>query len=327
MLTANYLPDGILSNDTFDELGWSSKKIYDKTGIQERRITADNETALDLAEKACSKLFCQFSIDVSSIDYLIYCTQSPNFVVPNNSSLLHHRLNLTSDCASIDINQGCTGFIYGLSLSKGLLQSKQASKVLLVTSDTYTKYIHETDRTNRSIFGDGASASLLNFNDAESLGNFVFGTDGSGAFNICVKSFGINNRHNSPDAITEQSASYNKENYLYMNGAEVFSFTLDKVPQCVENTLSKNNLIIDDIDYFIFHQANAYMLKHLMEKMELPKEKFIIDVEYSGNTVSSTIPIALSHLQENNKLFKGARLLLVGFGVGYSWAATTFLVN
>jgi 3-oxoacyl-[acyl-carrier-protein] synthase-3 len=326
MLTANYLPQTILSNDSFDELGWSSKKIYSKTGIQERRITAENETALDLAEQACGNLFANFSIDTTAIDYLIYCTQSPDFVVPNNASLLHHKLNLNSNCASLDINQGCTGFLYGLSLAKGLLQSGQASKVLLVTTDTYTKYIHETDRTNRTIFGDGATATLLDIDDANSLGNFVFGTNGEGAFNLCVESFGLKNKH-IQNNVNESSDAYEKKDYLYMNGAEIFSFTLDKVPQCVESVLLKNKLEKNEVDFFIFHQANAYMLEHLREKLDLPKEKFVIDLEYSGNTVSSTIPIVLSHLQEKNQLFKGAKVLFVAFGVGYSWIATTYIVN
>ena len=326
MQTAYYLPPTVLSNDSFDEMGWSSKKIYSKTGIQERRIASKDQTALDLAEKACRNLFENFADQLTIIDYLIYCTQSPDYIVPNNASLLHNRLNLNSTCASLDIIQGCTGFVYGLSLAKGLLQSGQASKVLLVTTDTYTKYIHEEDRTNRTIFGDGATATLVDIEDANSLGNFVFGTDGEGAFNLCVESFGLKNGHIETE-IENTIDDYDKKKYLYMNGAEIFSFTLDKVPQCVEAVLSKNNLTKNDIDFFIFHQANAFMLEHLREKLDLPKEKFVIDLEYSGNTVSSTIPIAFSHLQSKNQLVKGKKLLFVAFGVGYSWIATPYFIN
>jgi 3-oxoacyl-[acyl-carrier-protein] synthase-3 len=321
---ASYIPNKIVSNDEFESLGWSPKKIYSKTGIRERRVSNEDETALDMSVNACENLFHEYNIDRNIVDYVIYCTQSPDFVIPNNSSILHYRLNLKTSCATVDINQGCTGFLYSLSLAKGILSSKQAKNVLIITTDTYTKYINIKDRANRTIFGDASSATLLNEEDLNKLGTFIFGTDGSGAFNLCVKTSGLKYPKNSLTCIENEDDSGNirSEDNLYMNGGEIFSFTLEKVPESVNEVLKANNLQMFDIDFFVFHQANGFMLTHLRNKMEIADEKFLIVMEHTGNTVSSSIPLALKELISLNKLIIGQKLMLVGFGVGYSWSAT-----
>lgn len=321
---ASYIPKKIISNDEFSSLGWSSKKIYAKTGILERRVTEQNETALDMAINACTNLFLEYEIDKNQIDYVIYCTQSPDFIIPNNSSLLHNKLRLKTSCATVDINQGCTGFMYSLSLAKGILTSKQANNVLIVTSDTYSKYINEKDRANRTIFGDAATATLLNETDIDKIGNFIFGTDGSGAFNICVKTSGLKYPKTSETSkeLVDDSGNIRSLDNLFMSGGDVFSFTLEKVPEAVEEVLKMNNLYMNDIDFFVFHQANGFILSHLQDKINIPDEKFPIVMEKTGNTVSSSIPLALKELINSDKLCKKQNIMLVGFGVGYSWSAT-----
>lgn len=326
MKIAYYLPSKIETNEVFEALGWPAKKIFAKTGIKERHIAALDESALDLAYQAAESLLESHPEERSAIDYLLYCTQSPDFVIPGNAGILQNRLKLSTAIGSVDINQGCTGFVYSLSLAKGLLLSGQASKILIITTDTYTKYINPGDRANRSIFGDGAAAILLDISDANRLGKFIFGTDGSGADNICVKTSGLKYSKNEQSRLEyeDESGNIRSDDNLFMNGSEVFSFTLDHVPQAVYATLEKNDASMEDIDYFVFHQANGFILRHLRDKIEIPEEKFIIDVETTGNTVSSTIPITLSNLFSSPSIKRNGRVMLVSFGVGYSWAATLF---
>lgn len=308
-----YLPEKVLSNEDLEYLGWSAKKIFSKTGIKERHITKVDETALDLAFNACKNLFVKYDIDKNEVDYILYCTQSPDYNLPNNVSILHKKLELRNDIASLEYNQGCSGYIYGLSLAKALLSSNLAKNVLLVTTDTYTKYIDENDRANKTIFGDGATATYLTLKEIEKFGQFIFGTDGKGASNLCINNSGL-----SKEALTLEGF----EDKLFMNGTEIFNFTLEAVPSSIESVLKKNELNIDDIDYFCFHQANNFMLEHLRMKLNIPEDKFPKFIETTGNTVSSTIPLLINDLNQKNIFKKGDKLLLIGFGVGYSWGTT-----
>lgn len=308
-----YLPSKVLSNNDLEYLGWSAKKIFAKTGIKQRHIIQDNETALDLAYKACEDLFSKYKIDKNEVDYILYCTQSPDYNLPNNVSILHKRLNLLNDIPTLEYNQGCSGYIYGLSLAKALINSNLATKVLLVTADTYTKYIDNQDRANKTIFGDGATTTFLTKDEIKKFGEFIFGTDGKGSCNLCVNNSGL-----SKEKLTQEGF----ENKLFMNGSEIFNFSLETVPDSIEKVLKKNNLNFEEIDYFLFHQANDFMLEHLREKLNIPKEKFPKFIENSGNTVSSTIPFLINDLNEKNILKRGNKLLIIGFGVGYSWGTT-----
>ena len=308
-----YLPKKVLSNEDLEYLGWSAKKIFLKTGIKQRHITVENESALELAYKACEELFSKYKIYKNEVDYILYCTQSPDYNLPNNVSILHKRLNLANTVPTLEYNQGCSGYIYGLSLAKALINSNLASNILLVTTDTYTKYIDNQDRANKTIFGDGATATLFTKNETDKFGEFIFGTDGKGSCNLCVNNSGL-----SKEKLTLEGF----EDKLFMNGSEIFNFTLEAVPYSIEKVLEKNSLNFEDIDYFLFHQANDFMLEHLREKLNIPKEKFPKFIENTGNTVSSTIPFLINDLNEKEVLKKGDKLLLIGFGVGYSWGTT-----
>jgi len=241
-------------------------------------------------------------------------------LLPTTACLVQKQLGLPTSCGALDINLGCSGYIYGLSVAKGLIETGQARNVLLVTADTYSKLLHPEDKSVRAIFGDGAAATwLTDTPNGEALGPFVFGTDGGGAHNLIAQIGGVRSV-----ARANQSGPANtvwaKSDFLQMNGPEIFNFTLRVVPDLVQRLLAKAQITTDQIDLFVLHQANAYMIEHLREKLGLPPEKTWLFLRDCGNTVSSSIPLALKGAQEAGRLAAGARLMLLGFGVGYSWA-------
>lgn len=315
-----YLPEKVLTNQQLEKefSDFSAQKIEKKVGIAERRIASDNETALDLAYYASLKALENFN--KNKIDMLVLCTQSPEYYLPATSCILQDKLGLEQNIASFDINQGCSGYIYGLAIAKAFIKSKMARCILLVTSDTYSKYIHHSDKANRSIFGDGATATIIENSESDGLLEFELGTDGSGFSNLIVPNGGSKHKFQyMPEEIMDKSGSIRTSNNLYMNGPEIFNFTIKAVPKLVDEVLKVNDFTIDSIDYFIFHQANTYMLEYLRKKIMIPKEKFYIDMLHTGNTVSSTIPIALKNCYDKNLIKEGDKVMLVGFGVGYSW--------
>ena len=251
---------------------------------------------------------------------MIFCTQAPDYFLPTTACLIHQRLSLRRDAGAIDVNLGCSGFIYGLGLAKGLVASDQASRVLLLTADTYSKFMAASDMGVRSIFGDGAAATLISAGEGRGLGPFVYGSDGSGATNLIVPTGGLRNP-GGDEAFMSASGEKRRGRPRAMNGPEVFNFTIAAVPDLVRATLDRAGVGVEDIDLWVFHQANATMLQALRRKLDLPPERFWIDLAEAGNTVSSTIPIALAQAQAAGRLTSGTRIMLVGFGVGYSWGA------
>lgn len=304
------LPDKIETNEFLVadmNLSWSADDIFAKTGIKQRHIVQENECASDLGVLAAEKLFRIY--DKDTIDFVLFCSQSPDYALPATASLFQRRLNLSKKCGSLDINQGCSGYIYGLSLAKGLIESGTANNVLLITAETYSKYVDRHDKATRTIFGDGAAATLISAASSastECMESFVFGTDGRGEKNLIVP---------NSAARKDESAS----DCLFMDGPEIFQFTLHVVPKTVKEILAKAELQLEDIDYFIFHQANAFILEHLRNKLKIPESKFFLDLADTGNTVSASIPIALSRAKQQGKLHAGMKVMLLGFGVGYSW--------
>lgn len=319
-----YLPKQVVSNSDLQKEfpDWNTDKISKKVGISYRHIAAENETALDMAEKAAGNLLEEYSISKDEIDFVLLCTQSPDFFLPTGACILQSRLGLKRNIGAFDYNLGCSGFIYGLSIAKGLLTSGVATNVLLLTSETYSKYIHKLDRGNRSIFGDAATATLIPRENVTSIGEFVLGTDGTGANNLIVKNGCCRNKTDPHATLKESTAkSFYTDNHLFMNGPEIFNFTIETIPELIRETLKKNRMEDKDVSYYIFHQANAYMLKYLRTIMDIPAEKFWIGMDDVGNTVSSSIPIALKEALSTGALHTGQTIMLSGFGVGYSYGA------
>ncbi len=318
-----FLPEAVLTNEDlaaqFPE--WSVEKIAGKTGIHQRHISGPDEFSSDLATAAGRALFESKGIDPASIEYLIVCTQSPDYFLPSTACIVQERLGLPMSAGATDITLGCSGYIYALGLAKGLIESGQVSNVLVVTADTYTKFINPLDKSVRTIFGDGASATLVT-DDGEptSITGITYGTNGAGAKSLIVPHGGLREGEGIQPKADVAARSLDASGYdLYMDGPDIFNFTLEVVPPSVDTILAKAGLTGDDIDLYVFHQANAFMLDHLRKKLGVPTEKFFVALADFGNTVSSTIPIALTEAERQGVLKPGMRVMLLGFGVGLSW--------
>jgi 3-oxoacyl-[acyl-carrier-protein] synthase-3 len=321
-----YLPRDVLTNADLEKDfdSWSSSKILKKTGISKRHIATDEKTS-DLAVSAAEALFASDpALCREDIDFLLLCTQSPDHFLPTTACIVQQRLGLPTSIGAFDFNLGCSGYIYGLLMAYSLVSSGQAKKILFLTSEKYSRYLHPMDRSVRTIFGDGATATLISAEDGCAvLENFDVGTNGSGAGNLIVPA-GADAMPCTPETALESSdgsGNIRSLNNIFMNGPEIFTFTLDAVPVTIARLLKKSRLSMQDVDFFVFHQANIFMLETLREKLDIPKEKFILDMEDYGNTVSSTIPIALTNGMRNGTFFDGAKILIAGFGVGYSWGS------
>lgn len=320
-----YLPDRVLDNEEllkeFPE--WSVDKVAQKVGVYSRHLSAQNETAGDMAEKAALKLFEEYSISPKDIDFLLLCTQSPDFFLPSTACVLQNKLGIPTSAGAFDYNLGCSGCVYGLAIAKGLLKAGIANNVLLLTAETYNKYLHPSDKSNRSIFGDGAAACLLSSYDGfAQIGSFVLGTDGRGANSLIVKTGAARQKQPTGLFVEDDEGHLWYDDYLYMNGSSIFNFTLDAVPAMMSELLEKSNLTKDQIDYFVFHQANKFMLNTIRKICVIPKEKFYIDMRTTGNTVSSTILIGLKDCIDRNIIRKNNKVMIGGFGVGLSWGGT-----
>lgn len=310
-----YLPKKVEKNNIED-------KTVQKIGILQKHIAAEDEFASDLAVKAAKKLFSSLDIKPESIDYILYCTQSPDHYLPTTACVIQDRLGVKNSAGALDFNLGCSGYVYGLSMAKGLIESGQVQNVLLLTGETYSKFINPKDRSVKLLFGDAGSATLIEASKIKGLDSFAFGTDGRGAKDLIVPAGGLRKPINN-DTLTEYVDNYGNtrsQANLFMNGPEVFNFTLREIPKSIDAFFANHNVTLNDFNKIIFHQANQHMLKYLKKKIEIPNELFPIHMEDCGNTVSSTIPIAFKREIEAGNIQKGDRLLLVGFGVGYSWA-------
>ena len=312
---STYFPKNILTNDAisaqFPE--WDSEKILQKIGIEQRYIAQEDECASDMAAKAVLNLIKEHHLDKNAIDFLLLCTQTPDHILPTTACIVQEKAGLPTSSAALDINQGCSGYIYGLSLASSLIASGNFKNVILVTADTYTKYIHPKDKGNLSIFGDAATATLVSTEGAYCIGKPTLGTDGAGAENLIIRNGGTRSpRNENPDDL---------DNFVDMKGGKIFNFIIKRTPEVVYNNLKTNNLDIKDIDLFVFHQANTHILNKVREEMEIPEEKFVIEMRYYGNTISSTIPIAFSEHLRKYPQKASEKIQFVGFGVGYSWGA------
>lgn len=315
-----YLPSVVLDNDQLAKEfpDWSSKKIERFIGVKNRHIADPEVTSGDMAYEVAQKIFLKY--DKNEIDHLILCTQSPDYFYPTTACLLQDRLGLKESTGAFDFNLGCSGYVYGLAIAKGLIVSGVANNVLLITSDTSSRAVSDDDVATKLLFGDAATATVLTVSDEMKILDFELGTSGN-IDDLVLRNGGF--RHPFISKKAELQAELDsRDSYLYMNGTNIFNFLIDVVPGLIDNCLKKNGLNIDDIDYFLFHQANKFMLTYLRQKLNIPKEKFYLDMTESGNTSSNTIGIAFKESIDRKNIKKGDKVLLAGFGVGYSWGAT-----
>ncbi len=283
---------------------WNYDKIIENTGIKNVYHSSNNESALKLAIKAGSKI----TKKNKKIDALIYITQSPEFHLPTNACIIQNELGLKKNLISFDINQGCSGFIYGLFTAEQLLEIKTINNVLLICSDNYTKNINKKNKTCLTLFSDGATATLIKKNKKKN-NDYIFYTDGSGADDLKLNYSG-------------NQFKINKRPELFMDGRKVLLFTMNIVPNIVNQTLKKHKTSYKNLKYVIFHQASKIVIENLVRKLNIPESKVFTNFNKFGNTVSSTIPLCLYELKKKNMIKKGDKILICGFGVGLSVAST-----
>jgi 3-oxoacyl-[acyl-carrier-protein] synthase-3 len=321
-----YLPEKVISNEEIikDFPEWNVDKINKKIGIKKRHIVNSDETATDMAIKASEKLFNEYAVDRNTIDYVILCTQSPDYILPNSACIIQERLGLKTSVGAIDVNLGCSGFIYITSLAKGLILGSMATRVLVITAETYSRHIHPKDKGNRTIFGDAAAAALISNQGFLEIGNFSFGTDGRGLENLIVKTGAARQKESLNDLIFDDYGNPKSSDYLYMDGSAIVNYTLDYFPPLVEDILMKNDLEKNDINLFVFHQANKYIMTLLRKKLKIEDDKYYCFYENVGNTVSSTIPIALKEALKDGSIKPGYKIMSAAPGLGYSWGGVIF---
>lgn len=327
------IPDHLLTNNNLNKSfpEWSVDKIVEKTGIMGRGIAAKDECSSDLGVRAAEKIFESGVCSRKDIDYLLFCTQSPDYFLPTTACIMQNRMGIKKASGAIDYNLGCSGYVYGLGLAKGLIETGQAGNVLLITAETYSKFIHPGDKSVRTLFGDAGSATYIESSKCsdEFIGPFIYGTDGKGSKNLIVPQGAFRRPAQTapPEIYTDEYGNKRSAEKLYMNGSEVFTFSLLTVPKLIIDLLTKSEKNAEQVDLYVFHQANKFMLEALQKKCKIPKEKFFISFENVGNTVSCTIPIALNEAKKSGILKSGMTVMLVGFGVGYSWGATLLKWN
>lgn len=320
-----HLPEKIMDNaELVRQFGtWTENKIFNKTGVARRHVV-DGELVSDLAAAAGEKLFKEHGVNRDEVDFLLLCTECPDYFLPATACIVQDRLKLRKNIGALDYNLGCSGFVYGLALAKGLVLGGLARKVLLITAETITRTIHPNDKSTRTIFGDGACAILVEESDIEGIGQFALGTDGSGFFRLIIPG-GAWAQPSSPETRVETTNRWGNtrtaEN-LYMDGPEILNFTLEVAPPCMDEVLKLNKTTLDELALVVFHQASYMLLEKLREELQIPNEKFVINIENYGNTVSCTIPITLRDMELQGRLKKGDKVLIMGFGVGLSWGGT-----
>ncbi len=317
-----HFPSRVETNDDLqrERPEWDLEAIAEKTGIHRRYIAAPEECSSDLAFAAAERLFAEHGIDRASVDYLLLCTQTPDYPLPTTACLLQHRLGLRTTIGALDFNLGCSGFVYGLSIADGLIRSGTARRCLLLTAETYSKFIHPSDRSLRTIFSDAAAATLIEAVDQPSLQAFEFGTDGSGADTLLVASGGAR----KGETTLRPRGRKRWPSDLYMDGHSLMAFTVDAIPVVVQNILRRAQLREDQIDLYLLHQATYKMLHELRKALHVNAERLPIYLSDVGNTVSSTLPILIDMLRSEKTLTAEMTTLMIGFGVGWSWAGCTW---
>ena len=313
---STYFPASVLTNETLshDFPQTTADQIFKNTGILKRYVSAPNEIASDLGVNAAENLFSDYKINKETIDFLIFCSEGFDYIAPASSCIIQDRLGLSKGIGCIDLPYGCSGYIYGLGIANGLLAANMATNILFLTADIPTKVIHQDDLELRSIFSDISTANLIAKNNYNQ--HFVFGTDGSGYKNLLVDNSGFRN------PLNKESNKHLLNGQMKMNSTEIFLFAVKAVPKLVNEVLEKYNYNLNDVDLFVFHQASYFMLEIIRKKIKVPKEKFFINIEGVGNSVSSSIPVALKEAEQKGILKRGMKVMVAGFGIGYSWGAT-----
>jgi 3-oxoacyl-[acyl-carrier-protein] synthase III len=324
-----YLPPGVLTNEELAPLfpGRSAEELAQKTGVVERRMSAPGDCSSDMAVAAARKLFENAGYSPSDFDFVLLCTQTPDYFLPATACLVQASLGIPTSAGALDFNLGCSGYIYGLGLAKALVENGQAHRLLLITADTVGRLANPIDRATRVLFGDAATATVIEASAGSmELGPFLYGTDGRGAENLITHEgafrYFASQDTNGSNGANGSSGKYNGRPLVHMNGSKIVDFSVATVPPLLQELFHRAGVTMPEIDLFVFHQASNYILEMLRSTLRIPKEKYYISMSHSGNTAASTIPIALRNAYEEGRLAPGNKIVLTGFGVGLSWGAT-----
>lgn len=302
-----------------------AQKISESIGIKSRPIAPAGMCASDLCFTAAEKLLTDLAWAKDSVEAIIFVSQTPDHQLPATACFLQNRLGLSSACIAFDINLGCSGYVYGLSVVSQFIASGSIKRALLLVGDTLSHLVSNQDKSTSPLFGDAGTATALQYREGASETSFTLGTDGSGAQHLIIPAGMHRNRSNSKTTVRVERDGGNlrSEEELFMDGAQVFSFTLAKVPKLVRSALEAAKWSMEEVDAVVMHQANAYMLTHLAKRLKIPSEKFVLAMEDFGNTSCASIPLAINSALANQVSQGPVKLLLVGFGVGWSWGAMT----
>ena len=302
---------------------WNIEKVGEKSGVYNRHIAGSGETALDLAVKAVEKIFSNGSISIDDIEGIMFCTQSPDFIMPSNAFLIHKIFGFSTNVWAFDYNLACSGYVYGLSIARGMLETKMAKNILLITADTYSKYINKGDRSTSVLFGDAAAASIISLEEGYGIIDIQLASSGKEYESFYIPAGGQRQPGGelTKRASTDKSGNIKTVENIQMNGFAVWKFISNTVPDQIRTLLMRNNLTVDDVDFFGFHQASKLTLDSLIKSSKIDSQKVYMNLDKVGNTVSASIPIILKDAQIEGKLEKGNLVLLSGFGVGLSWGS------
>ena len=324
-----YLPKNRITNEYLEKLNpnWKMKKIFSYSGVKNRFYANPNETSLDMAHKACKIAKRKNSNFFDKVDDLIFCTQTQDHYLPSNSSILHGLLNLKENVFTMDVNHGCSGFIYCLYLANSLIANNTCSNILVINADTYSKFINKKDRSTRLLFSDAASVTLIKKSKRVKKFDCMFGSSGKNYKKLIIPA-GLNRikLSNQTKKITiDKSGNHRNLENIYMDGLGILSFVNSKVPLQIKNIIKKNNLKKDKIKYFIFHQASSAALKSLKNNLSLNSKK-VPEILQNGNLVSASIPYVFKKLKDKKLLKKNDVIIFSGFGVGLSWASAIYTI-
>jgi 3-oxoacyl-[acyl-carrier-protein] synthase III len=317
-------PDNVVGNSAFvDQFGAEAVESFIRmTGVNSRCITLPAQTASDLAFVAATRLLESIGWRQDTIDGIIFVSQTPDYKLPATSCLLQHRLGLSKNCIAFDVNLGCSGFVYGVFIAGSLCRKDRITRMLLCGGDTITKLVAKEDKSSAMLFGDSGFAVALEYSESTAPWNYLFQTDGSGFKNIIVPAGGF--RH--PDGNREMrefgEGIWRADHNLYMNGINVFNFTISEVTNTIKQLMSQAGITEADIDMLVLHQANLFILKHIAKMTKFPMGKVPVSMDRYGNTSVASIPLTLCDAFNRtfDKADKGIKqLILSGFGVGLSW--------
>lgn len=316
-----HLPERVVTNEELEKELGDIEQVAKTAGVDSRRKAAEDETASDLAVRAAKKLFKENGLKPSEIDFLLFCTQSPDYFMPSTSCIIQDQLGIPTTAGAFGYDLGCSGYVYGLAIANSFVESGLAKNVLLLTADTISKYLHPQDK-NRLLFGDAASATLVSTEGIARIGAFEKGTDGSGFEHIIIRNGGNRHKTMTGNSRKDENGNVHYDDCFDMDGEAVFNFTVERIPQLIQSCLEKNKMGKEKVGFYVFHQANKYMLNTLRKLNKLPKDAFFVDLSDTGNTTSSTVPIGLVKSMKEGRIHEGMNVMVAGFGVGLSWAAT-----